>query len=319
MEHILSRVVMIIWMFVMLVLTSSYTASLSSMLTVQQLQPTITDVHELQKNGDYIGYHIGSFIEDLLKQLNFDESKMRGYNMPEDYIQALSKGSKNGGVSAIVQEIPYIKLFLAQHCSGYTMVGPIYKTAGFGFVFPKGSPLVADISSRILNVTEGDEMMNIEKKWFGDENTCLNQGRTVTSSNLNFLSFSGLFLITGAASTSCLFIFLFMFLYNNWHELRDIYPDKRIWTRLIGWFKYYNTRDLKSYTFKREKSTHTNGTGGISDEKDIESATRDELQNQLNTSYLSESDSYLREEENSISEEASSYIENQSISIVVTV
>ena len=39
-----------------------------------------------------------------------------------------------GGVAAIFDEIPYIKLFLAKFCSMYTMVGPTYKTDGFGFV-----------------------------------------------------------------------------------------------------------------------------------------------------------------------------------------
>jgi hypothetical protein len=42
--------------------------------------------------------------------------------------------SKNGGIAAHVGEIPYIKLFLAEHCMGYTTVRPIYRTAGFGYV-----------------------------------------------------------------------------------------------------------------------------------------------------------------------------------------
>ncbi|PHU14984.1 Glutamate receptor 2.2 [Capsicum chinense] len=51
----LTRFVLIVWVFVVLVLTSSYTASLTSMLTVQQLQPTITDLNDLIKNGEYVG------------------------------------------------------------------------------------------------------------------------------------------------------------------------------------------------------------------------------------------------------------------------
>lgn len=130
----LSRFVMIIWVFVVLIITSSYTASLTSMLTVQQLQPTVTDVKDLIKNGDYVGYQQGSFVLGLLKRLNFDQSKIKEYNTPDEYADALSKGSKNGGVAAIFDEIPYIKLFLASRCDQYTMVGPTYKTDGFGFV-----------------------------------------------------------------------------------------------------------------------------------------------------------------------------------------
>ena len=132
----LSRFVVIIWVFVVLVLTSSYTASLTSMLTVQQLQPTITDLFDLIKNGEYIGYQTGSFVTELLKSKKFDASQFRNYNTFEEYDEALRKGSRNGGVDGIVDELPYIRLFLAKYCRKYTMVGPTFKTAGFGFVSP---------------------------------------------------------------------------------------------------------------------------------------------------------------------------------------
>lgn len=130
----LSRIVLLVWMFVFLVLTSSYTASFASMLTVQQLSPTVTDVHELQRKGEYVGFHRGSYIEGLLVDIGFERSKIRPYETQEDFSAALSKGSKNGGIAALVHEVPYIKLFLAKYSKGYAMVGPIYKSAGFAFV-----------------------------------------------------------------------------------------------------------------------------------------------------------------------------------------
>jgi ionotropic glutamate receptor len=109
-KHLISRIVLVIWLFFLVVLKSIYTASLTSMLTVQQLQPTVTNVDELLKTGESVGYPRSSYIKGLLEELGFDASKIKPY------------------------EIPYIKLFLAEHCKGYTMVGPIYKTAGFGYV-----------------------------------------------------------------------------------------------------------------------------------------------------------------------------------------
>lgn len=85
-QNNLSRLVVIIWLFVVLILTSSYTASLSSLLTVQVLEPTIKDVHQLQENKEYIGYHNGSFVEGILKKHNFDESRMKAYADPEEYV-----------------------------------------------------------------------------------------------------------------------------------------------------------------------------------------------------------------------------------------
>lgn len=130
----LARFVLIIWFLVVLILTQSYTASLTSMLTVEQLQPTVTDVEELIRNEAYVGYQEGSFMYEQLKRMNFDESRLVEYNSVEECHQLFSKGSGNGGIAAAFDEIPYIQLFLAKYCSKYTMVGPTYKTDGFGFV-----------------------------------------------------------------------------------------------------------------------------------------------------------------------------------------
>jgi glutamate receptor, ionotropic, plant len=75
----------------------------------------------------------------------------------------------------------------------------------FEQAFPKGSPLVPDISRAILNITDGDDIIQIEKKWIGDQN-CQNNGSIMESNSLNFLSFWGLFLITGVVSTISLLI-----------------------------------------------------------------------------------------------------------------
>ncbi|KAL5699084.1 hypothetical protein ACHQM5_030033 [Ranunculus cassubicifolius] len=212
----LARFVMIIWIFVVLILTSSYTASLTSMLTVQQLQPTIADIRVLQKSGDYIGYQRGSFVTGLMKSMGLDPSKFRPYNTVEEYHEALSKGSQNGGVSAIMDETSYIKLFISKYCTKYMMVGPTHKTAGFGFAFPKGSPLVHDISRTILNVTEGDKIAEIEQAWFGRHVSCQEQeSSSMTSDSLTVESFKGLFLIAGVASFGAFIIYVCMFLYEH--------------------------------------------------------------------------------------------------------
>ncbi|KAJ3699093.1 hypothetical protein LUZ61_002798 [Rhynchospora tenuis] len=130
----LSRFAVIIWVFVVLILTSSYTASLTSMLTVQQLQPSVTNINQLLKQSDYVGYQHGSFVKDFLLKLGFEEGKLRNLTTADVYAEALAKGSANGGVAAIFDEIPYLQVFLSQFCDKYTMVGPIYKTDGFGFV-----------------------------------------------------------------------------------------------------------------------------------------------------------------------------------------
>lgn len=135
----LTRFVVIVWVFVVLVLTSSYTANLTSMLTVEQLQPKINDISDLIKNGEYVGYQTGSFVRGFLTgmdSIKFDGSKLRNCTTLEEFDEALSNGSRNGGVGAIIDELPYIRLFLSKHGNKYTMIGSTYPTSGLGFVSP---------------------------------------------------------------------------------------------------------------------------------------------------------------------------------------
>ncbi|XP_072981090.1 glutamate receptor 2.7-like isoform X1 [Typha angustifolia] len=258
-ESNLSRFVVIIWVFVVLILTSSYTASLTSMLTVQQLQPTVTDVNELQRLGESVGYQDGSFVLGLLKRLKFDERKLRNYSTADEYADALSKGTANGGVAAIFDEIPYLKLFLSNHCADYTMIGPTYKTDGFGFVFPRNSPLVPDISRAILNVTEGDEMTRIERKWFGDPTGCVVESDSLSSSSLSFWSFGGLFLITGVVSILMLIIYLIFFFCKEQNELRAATSERTFWQKIVAISKHYDQKDLTSRTFQRDQDVASDG------------------------------------------------------------
>ncbi|KAH6793347.1 hypothetical protein C2S52_003824 [Perilla frutescens var. hirtella] len=205
----LTRFVVIVWLFVVLVLASSYIANLTSMLTIQYLQST-----DMLKKGEYVGLQSGSFATAYLKGVVSDGHNFRNYSSLEEYDEALSKGSRNGGVSAIVDEIPYIRLFLSKYCHKYTMIDPTFKTSGFGFAFRKGSPLVSDVSTAILNMKEREKMDRITRTWLGEEG-CSSDGLE----SLNLDRFTGLFLIAGLSSSTALAIFLSTFLYENRHIL----------------------------------------------------------------------------------------------------
>ncbi|TVU11250.1 hypothetical protein EJB05_44823, partial [Eragrostis curvula] len=252
-ESNLSRFVVIVWVFVVLILTSSYTASLTSMLTVQELRPAETDVAELVRRGDYVGYQEGSFVPGELKKMGFHEGKLRSYSTPDQYADALNKGSANGGVAAVFDEIPYLKLFLSQYCDGFAMAGPVYNDAGFGFVFPRGSPMVPDVSRGIVSLTESDDLALIERKWFGTPGACDGRSDSMGSSgSLSFWSFSGLFLVTGVASGLALVVYLATFVYRERDELRaaESGAGSVSLRRLRAWLQHYDRKDTRCRTFK---------------------------------------------------------------------
>jgi len=127
--------VLMVWLLLAFVLMQSYTANLTSILTLDRLQPSFLNVNDLRKGGYYVGYQTGSFVHDvLIKQFKFEPSKLRPYSSSSEYHDALKLGSKNGGVAAIFDEVPYLKLYLQEYGSNYIMSGPKYRNAGFGFV-----------------------------------------------------------------------------------------------------------------------------------------------------------------------------------------
>ncbi|TVU09643.1 hypothetical protein EJB05_43129, partial [Eragrostis curvula] len=162
------------------------------------------------------GHGEGGHHEQLLHagvhdRSGFPPSRLVPYQATQGFHEALL----NGTIGAVVDETPYLRLFLKAYCDNFTTAAHANRTGGFGFAFPKGSPYVADLSRAILNLTESDELSLIERKWFGDAEGCAAQGSPFTSDSLSFASFWGLFLITGATSLLCCAVHLATFIVAN--------------------------------------------------------------------------------------------------------
>ncbi|CAL5361046.1 unnamed protein product [Camellia sinensis] len=248
----LAKFAMVIWLFVVLILSSSYTASLSSRLTLQRLQPIVTDVNSLIKNGDYVGYQYGSVVGDILKGMKFNESKLKSYKSREDCHEALLKGSKNNGISAFFDVVPHNTIFLSKYCDEYMAIGPLYRTEGFAFVFPKGSPLVADISRAVIAITEGRKILDTEQHWLG--NTTCPEHNSFTSNSLTLQSFIGLFIITGCVTVLCLIVYIVKYIYGNIDLLKRIWNSSTTtWSRFCALCRHFDQRDLSSYPFSKKR------------------------------------------------------------------
>ncbi|KAH6821818.1 hypothetical protein C2S53_008423 [Perilla frutescens var. hirtella] len=242
----LSRFVVIVWLFVVLVLTSSYTASLTSMLTVQQLEPA--DIHDLTEKGEYVGYKAGHLVEGFLDSKNC--SKLRMYTTFEEYDEALSKGSGNGGVAAVVDNLPSLRIFLSEYCHKYTMIGPTYRPSGFGFAFQKGSLLAPDVSRAILQLKESGKMDEISRNWFREEGCDTRNGTVINSKSLDIDYFKGLFLICGLSSFAALAASLLIFFYQNRNVITSRASSfKRKLCELING-AFDRERDVKSSSSK---------------------------------------------------------------------
>lgn len=203
----LGRFVIIIWLFVVLIITSSYTANLTSILTVQQLIPTIQGINSLQATNVPIGYQTGSFARDYLISLNIAKERLKPLPSIAAYAEALTLGPYAGGVAAIVDELPYVQVFLASQQCHFTIAGQEFTKGGWGFAFPKDSELAVDMSTAILTLSEGGQLQKIHDMWLSTD-TCTSNGSEADSSQLSLNSFWGLFLITGLASIASLLVYM---------------------------------------------------------------------------------------------------------------
>ncbi|KAL3576156.1 hypothetical protein D5086_021439 [Populus alba] len=157
-----TRVVVVAWLCVVFILTSSYTASLTSMLTVQRMQPNFSQFEKLKNDKLNVGCNNESFVQEYVKDvLGFDHDKIKIFNPENDYTTEFERNS----IAAAFLELPYERLFLNQHCKRYTGTKATYRFGGLGFAFQKGSPFAADFSREILCLSEDGNITLLEQKW----------------------------------------------------------------------------------------------------------------------------------------------------------
>ncbi|KAL2348707.1 hypothetical protein Fmac_002707 [Flemingia macrophylla] len=193
----LGRFVLIIWLFVILIINSSYTASLTSILTVQLLYSPIKGIESLVKGKEHIGYKQGSFARNyLVQEIGIDESRLVPLTTPEEAAKTLRKGTQNGGVAAYIDELAYIHIFLSSRCD-LTVVGQEFTSNGWGFAsisqiaFPRDSPLAVDLSTSILQMIDSGDLQRIHDKWLLSR-ACITQGAKLEVERLQLKSFWGL-------------------------------------------------------------------------------------------------------------------------------
>ncbi|CAK8561940.1 unnamed protein product [Lathyrus sativus] len=217
----LGRFVLLIWLFVVLIINSSYTASLTSILTVQQLSSPIKGIESLVNTKDPIGYLQGSFARSyLIDEIGIHESRLVPLKTPEETAKALENGPHKGGVAAYINERAYIELFLSSRCD-FTIVGQEFTKNGWGFAFPPDSPLAVDLSTAILELAENGDLQRIHDKWLLSS-ACRSQGAKLELDRLNLKSFWGLYLVCGLAC----FLALLIYLIQTLRQYKKHSPDE---------------------------------------------------------------------------------------------
>ncbi|XP_014500728.1 glutamate receptor 2.8-like [Vigna radiata var. radiata] len=210
----LSKMVMVVWLFVALIITQTYTANLASMLTAERLEPTVDNIDRLRNSYIKVGYSSGSFLKHYIeKVLQFHPENMRNYGELEEFAEAFRR--KEIGVAFL--EVPAAKIFLAKYCKEFIQAGPLYKVGGFGFAFPRGSPLIPDVNKALLDLVETGKVSELENKMLASEK-CEDTEVNGETASLSPNSFWVLFILTGGTSTFSILVYVFRMNYANSEE-----------------------------------------------------------------------------------------------------
>ncbi|XP_050371259.1 glutamate receptor 2.7-like [Argentina anserina] len=242
----LTRVVFVVWLFVVLILTSSYTANLSSMLTIQRLQPNVTDIQMLKDTNAPIGLDGDSFVyKYMVDVIGFKSSNLINVSTEYNY----TGNFKNKTISAAYLELPYADVFMNKYCQGYTATTPTFRFGGLSFIFQKGSPITRDFTKAILELLENGEIKKLQNEWLTPEEECSGNSTSNQPRSLKLNSFSGLYVISGATSTFCfllsLAIWMRRFQLHETNEGSASPSDETIWNKTVRIVKLFKLRDLE--------------------------------------------------------------------------
>jgi len=157
-RKISGRLVAAVWMFIGIMWFAAFTATLSTVLTLNRLQPgSIRSVADLDQRR--VAVIDGTTTEDYLRYYNI---KMVLSGSLSEMVKLL----KNDQVDAVIYDAPPLQ-YIAKNDPEIQVVGDIFAEQRYGVVFPDdGDERLKEIFNReIINMQQNGEFQKIYDKW----------------------------------------------------------------------------------------------------------------------------------------------------------
>ncbi|MGB1252527.1 MAG: transporter substrate-binding domain-containing protein [Candidatus Promineifilaceae bacterium] len=159
-HKVAGQVVTLIWMLLSLFLVSYFTASITTALTLRQLEVNIAGPQDLR--GHLVGTVKASTSADYLTNRGIPRSEL---NSVEEGIFAL----QNGTLDAFVYDAPVLAYaVLHAEDSALNLVEPIFRPESFGIVLPDESPYLEEVNVALIELRETGVYDQILLRWFGE-------------------------------------------------------------------------------------------------------------------------------------------------------
>jgi polar amino acid transport system substrate-binding protein len=157
-RSVLGRIMAIVWMFTSILFIAYFTATFTTVLTVQKLQGDVQSLQDLV--GRKVATTAGSTAADFLRkrQLKTVES-----SKIEDSYQALLTKQAD----AVVFDAPVLMYYVVNQGQGEVMlVGETFRDENYGIVLPSNSPNRKGINNALLTIKENGTYQELYDRWF---------------------------------------------------------------------------------------------------------------------------------------------------------
>jgi polar amino acid transport system substrate-binding protein len=152
------RVMAVVWMFISVVFIAYFTATVTTSLTVEQLQSNIKGPQDLVSKR--VGTIAGTTSETYLKQQKIEATK---FKQTDEAYAALN----DNNIDAVVFDAPILLYYAAHDGKGKAqVVGNVFRKESYAIALPNGSPYRKAINNAILSLQEKGTYQEIYDKWF---------------------------------------------------------------------------------------------------------------------------------------------------------
>ncbi|MDZ8257806.1 transporter substrate-binding domain-containing protein [Nostoc sp. ChiQUE01b] len=160
-KGVMGRLVGIIWMFIGVLFAAYFTASVTTSLTVQQLQGDIRSIDDLP--GKIIATTGGSTAAAYLR-----EHKISILEVPK--IEQAYNALQTKKADAVVFDAPVLLFYAANEGKGKVeIVGSILREESYGIILPNNSRYRKPINQALLSLKENGTYQSLYDKWFSAE------------------------------------------------------------------------------------------------------------------------------------------------------
>ncbi|MEH2290704.1 transporter substrate-binding domain-containing protein [Nostoc sp.] len=160
-KGVLARLVAVVWMFIGVLFVAYFTASVTTSLTVQQLQGDIRNIDDLP--GKIVATTAGSTAATYLR-----EHKISILELPN--IEQAYNALQTKNADAVVFDAPVLLFYAANEGKGKVeIVGSILREESYGIILPNNSPYRKPINKALLSLKENGTYQSLYDKWFSAE------------------------------------------------------------------------------------------------------------------------------------------------------